>query len=323
MVKAIALVSGGLDSLLAAKLVKDQGIKVICVYFETPFHSGDSARKSAEKNCERMGLPLRVVGAGKDYLEMIENPKHGYGSGMNPCVDCRIYFLRKAGELAKELGAEFVVTGEVVGQRPMSQHMRQLKIVEREAGLEGKLLRPLSAKLLPPTEPERKGRVDREKLLDIRGRSRRKQMELAEKWGIKEYLTPAGGCLLTEKAYSMRLKDLLEHKELDEQDCLLLKLGRHFRLGENKVIVGRNEEENDKLVKLKGQGWLFEVPDIGSPITLLQGPKNKKAIELAAALTARYSDSEGRVGVRYGKNLEKEIVIKPANEKQIQELMLK
>lgn len=307
MVKAIALMSGGLDSILAAKLVKDLGIEVIAVHFETPMHSNSSGRESSERVCRQLGIPLRIVKAGEDYLRMVENPKHGYGSAMNPCVDCRIYFLEKAWELAEKEGAKFIITGEVVGQRPMSQHLPQLRVVERDAGLKGKLLRPLSAKLLPPTEPEEQGWVDRERLLDISGRSRSRQMELAKRYGIKDYPTPAGGCLLTDKRYAAKLRELLEHKRPDERDYELLKLGRHFRVGESKIIVGRNEEENERLTALRGDGWLFEVPDIGSPVTLLEGPKTEEAVETAAALTVRYSDAEGESTVKYGIELEREM----------------
>ncbi|MCD4740171.1 7-cyano-7-deazaguanine synthase [archaeon] len=321
MIKAIAMMSGGLDSILAAKIIKDMGVDVIAVYFDTPVHSSQTGLKSAQKNCKKLGIPLKIVKTGKSYLRMIEKPKHGYGSAMNPCVDCRIYFLKKAREIAKKEGAQFIITGEVIGQRPMSQQMPQLKIVEKESGLEGKLLRPLSAKLLPPTEAEQQGSTDRSKLFDIRGRSRKRQMELAEKLGIKEYPTPAGGCLLTDNKFSAKLKDLLNHKKmLTERDYSLSKIGRHFRIGKNKIIVGRNKEENDSLVSLQNpKDYLFEVPVIGSPTSLLDGPKTEKAIRIAAKLTARYSDSKKElVQVNYGKN--KTIKVKPILDSELKKL---
>lgn len=310
-VKAVALVSGGLDSFIAVKLVKDQGIDVTAVTFKNPFHQGDHI-EMIERNLKKMGVPLKVIELGDDYLEVIEKPKHGYGSGMNPCIDCRSFLIEKAWEFAKQIGAKFLVTGEVVGQRPMSQQRHQLEIIERETGLKGKILRPLSAKLLPPTEAEEGGWINREKLLDIGGRSRKRQLELAKKYGITEYLTPAGGCLLTEEAFARKLKDFLEHGgKLTRREIELLKVGRHFRIGESKIIVGRNEEDNKKLLALKEpDDYAFEVPNVGSPITLLRGSKTEEAIQLAASLTARYSDAkEELVKVRYGKNFENELTV--------------
>lgn len=290
--KALALLSGGLDSILAIKLVLDQGIEVVAVKFILPFVS--EKKDYAAEVATKLGIPLIRITAGEEYLEVVRNPRYGYGSGMNPCIDCRIYMLREAKRLAKEIGARFIVTGDVLGERPMSQHRRALELEEREAGLEKLILRPLSAKLLPETIPEREGWVDRTKLLDIRGRGRRRQIALARNLGLQEdYPTPSGGCLLTSKEFASRLKDLFEHKaKVTPRDLMVLKLGRHFRFGDSKIIVGRNEEENKLLEALKEPSdYLFEVPGLGSPLTLLEGPKSREAIELAARLTARYSDA--------------------------------
>jgi len=300
--KALALLSGGLDSILAVKLVLDQGIDVVAINFITPFQI--SEKKWVDGIKKKFKIPLKTVKLGEDYLKIISKPKFRYGKHMNPCIDCRIFMLKKAKAYAKKINASFIVTGEVLGERPMTQTREALKIIEKEAGLRGKILRPLSAKLLPETDAEKKGWVNREKLLDIKGRSRKRQIELAKKYGIKEYPSPSGGCLLTYKEFSDKVRDLLEHKKkIRMKDIPLLKIGRHFRFDKNKIIVGRNEDENKQLLKLKDTSdYFFEVPGYGSPITLLQGPKTKEAIKEAAALTARYSDSKkSKTKVRYGK----------------------
>ena len=288
--KALALLSGGLDSILAVKLILDQDIDIVGIHFITPFQI--SEKKWVNEITKKFKIFLKTVTLGEDYLKIIMKPKFRYGKHMNPCIDCRIFMLKKAKEYAKKINASFLVTGEVLGERPMTQTRESLDIVEKETGLQGKILRPLSAKLLPKTDAEKKGWVDREKLLDIKGRSRRRQIELAKKYGIKEYPSPAGGCLLTYKEFSDKVKDLIEHKKkIGMKDIPLLKIGRHFRFGKNKIIVGRNEDENKQLLKLKdASDYYFEVPKVGSPITLLKGQKTKKSIERAAVLTARYSD---------------------------------
>lgn len=305
MVKALGLLSGGLDSTLAVKLILDQGIDVEAVKFSSPFCQCDKGGKChAAEAAKKFNIPLKIIFKGEDYLKVLRKPKYGYGSAMNPCIDCRIYTLKKSKEYAKEINADFIFTGEVLGQRPMSQHMRAFNIIEKESGLEGKLLRPLSAKVLPITEAEKNGLVDREKLLGISGRRRKEQIEIANKLEIN-YPCPSGGCLLTEKEFAKKFRDLLEHKKrITTSDLEILKVGRHFRFGKNKIIVGRNEEENNRLVALKQKtDYAFEVPDIGSPITLLQGLKTKEAIMKAAQLTARYSDSKDKeTTVKYGNN---------------------
>jgi len=302
--KALALLSGGLDSTLAVKLVLNQGIDVEAINFVSPFCLCGKGGCGAAEAARRFNIPLKTMSVGEDYLRVIRKPKFGYGKNMNPCIDCRIFMLKKAKKYAKETGAAFIFTGEVLDQRPMSQHKKTLDLIEEEAGLKGKILRPLSAKLLQETELEKKGLVNRERLLDIEGRSRRKQIELAEKLGIRDYPCPAGGCLLTYREFADKMRDLFEHKKaVSLKDVALLKVGRHFRFGKNKIIVGRNESENKILLQIKKEeDYYFEAQGCGSPVTLLQGPKTKRAIEEAARLTAYHSDQKnGRVRVRFGK----------------------
>ncbi|MCW4004858.1 MAG: hypothetical protein NWE95_13205 [Candidatus Bathyarchaeota archaeon] len=305
-VKAVSLFSGGLDSILATELIRRQGIEVIAFNVKTPFGipKKDGASE-AQQAATQLNIPLKILNVDKDYVRMLRNPKHGYGKNLNPCIDCKIFILKKAKKYAKEIGADFLFTGEVLGERPMSQHYPALQIIEKEAGLKGKLLRPLSAKLLPQTEAEKKGLVDRNKLLAIQGRSRKPQFELAKEFGIKTYPSPAGGCLLTCEEYTKKLQDLLTNKKrITTKDIALLRVGRHFRVGKNKIIVGRNEAENKFLSANKDTNdYFFELPDIVGPISLLQGQKTKKAIETAAQLTAFYSDAKtSQAKVAYGKN---------------------
>nr|MDO8081136.1 hypothetical protein [Candidatus Freyarchaeota archaeon] len=320
--KAVALLSGGLDSTLAVKLILDQGINVVALKFSSPFCLCDQGGKChALEAANKFNIPLKTMYKGEDYLKVLRKPKFGYGSGMNPCVDCRIFMLKKAKEYAEEIGAQFIFTGEVLDERPMSQHYKTLKIIEREAGLEGKIVRPLSAKLLPETEAEKMGWVDRNQLLDIRGRSRKPQIALAKKLEITDYPCPSGGCLLTYKEFANKVRDLFKHKKrVTLKDIELLKVGRHFRLGENKFIVGRNEAENKILLRLKNKtDYVFEVPDCGSPITILQDKKLKEAIKFAAKLTAAYSDANGdEVLVKYGRlELSRKITVTPMSEQEL------
>ncbi|MEM2319802.1 MAG: tRNA 4-thiouridine(8) synthase ThiI [Candidatus Bathyarchaeia archaeon] len=325
-VKALALFSGGLDSVLAVKILLNQGVNVEAVNFVTPFTTHKEGENPALKAANKLGVPIRIVSLGRDYLKIVRKPRYGYGKHMNPCIDCRILMLKKAKKIAKENGAQFIFTGEVLGERPMSQNFKALKMIEEEAGLKGKVLRPLSAKLLPLTEAEKRGLVNRDKLLDIRGRSRKRQLALAKEFGITEYEPPAGGCLLTYKEFSAKLRDLLAHKKrILMMDLELLKIGRHFRFGQNKIIVGRNREENEKLLKLKGRNdHFFEAQGCGSPITLLQGPKTRQAIEKAAQLTAYYSDQKtGKVLVKYGREkLEKQIMVDIPSREQVERMRI-
>ncbi len=287
----MGLVSGGLDSALAVKLVLEQGIAVIGYNLRTPFLGGGN-EAVVRTLAENLGIELVVEDAGEDYVELVRSPRYGRGAALNPCVDCHIYMLRRAEALRRERGASFCFTGEVLGQRPMSQWRRQLELIEREAGLEGKLLRPLSAKLLPPTRPEEEGLVDRRKLLDLRGRTRRPQLALAKAYGVAGYSSPAGGCLLTDKNFAARLADAFAHDEYGADDINLLKIGRHFRLPSGaKAIVGRNERENEKILEYLDEGGAaFEIVAVGSPVTLLR-PSREDDWPAGAALTLRYSDA--------------------------------
>ena len=318
-VKALGLFSGGLDSIIAAKIIKQQGIKVELVNFTTPFFSPKNAREMAKQ----VKLPLKVFDVTRDYLKILKNPKHGYGSEMNPCIDCKIFMLKKAKEYAKKIGASFIFTGEVLGERPMSQNTQALKLIEKESGLKEKLLRPLSARLLPITEAEKKW-INRENLLDIQGRRRDRQTGLAKEFGIRNYPRPAGGCLLTQREYACKVRDLIKNKKrISLSDIKLLKIGRHFRIGRSKIIVGRDEKENKELKSLRDSSdYIFEVPKVGSPIAVLQGRKTKEAISLAASLTLHYSDSkENKTLVKYGKkNLSKALLVSDIKSEEIKKL---
>lgn len=320
--KAIGLLSGGLDSTLALKLMVDQGIEVIGLNFTSLFCTCNKCHVVDILKKEK--IPLKVFNKGKEYLKVVRNPKHGHGKGINPCIDCRIFILKIAKKEMKKIGAKFIFTGEVLDQRPMSQYKRAMEIIEKEAGLKGLILRPLSAKLLSETIPEKKKWVDRNKLLAIRGRTRKEQISLANEFNLN-YPCPAGGCMLTQKEFASKVRDLFEHnKKIDMKQMKLLKIGRHFRIKENKIIVGRNENENKMLLELKEKDIVFEVPDIGSPITLLQGKENKKSIEITAQLTAHYSDNKDeKVKVKYGKGkLNKEIIVEQIKEEGIGELRI-
>ncbi len=308
MVTAIGLLSGGLDSVLAVKVLLDAGVDVYCVCFENVFGSRCSV---AVNQAKQLGVPIKLIKLGKKYLDVIRNPKHGTGSGLNPCIDCRIFMLKKAKQYADKIKAKFIFTGDVLGQRPMSQTKSALTFIDRKIGFE--VLRPLSAKLLPKTEIEKKW-VDRKKLLDIEGRTRVRQIKLAKNL---IYSAPAGGCLLCEKLFSLKLKDLFENKEkVDLKDIELLRVGRHFRNGKDKIIVGRNEKENEKLLKLKEKkDIIIMTKEIPGPVTILQG----KDVKLAARITMRYADaSKGNVYV----NGEK-MNVKAIGDKQLEQYRIK
>lgn len=311
-IKAVGLLSGGLDSILATRVIMEQGVEVTPLHVETGLTyerrnrlTGQEEVESsrAERAAERLGLELVTLKAFEDYIPVILNPKYGYGSQMNPCVDCRIFLLRQAKAWMEDHYHQFVFTGEVLGQRPNSQMRRALKIVERESGLEGLLLRPLSAKLLEPTIPEKRGWVEREELYDFHGRSRKPEMALAEELGIKEYPQPAGGCcFLVDEAYSRRLQDFLRHEgpqALSTEQASLLSVGRHLRLPSNrKVIVGRYKEENAYIATQGEQGVLMTTIDKAGPTTLVVGDPREREIEQAAQITARYSGARGETAAR-------------------------
>jgi len=296
--KAIALLSGGLDSTLAAKIVIEQGIELEALNFLTVFctctNRGETCLAS-QKAVDALGIPLRVFNVSEEYLNVVKNPKHGYGSNMNPCIDCRIFMLKKTKSYMEEVGASFVVTGEVLGQRPMSQRRDAMRLIEKEAGLVGFIMRPLSAKYLPITVPEKEGWLDREKLLNIQGRSRKPQMRLAEHFGIRDYPCPAGGCLLTDPGFAKRMKDMIVHEpHFALNDVHLLKIGRHFRFSPKlKLVVGRNEEENQKIKTFsQDEDILFKTSRYPGPLSLLRGEADGMEMERAASITVRYSKAK-------------------------------
>jgi tRNA U34 2-thiouridine synthase MnmA/TrmU len=315
MAKAIGLLSGGLDSTLAVKIIIEQGIEVMVLHFVTPFCTctRNGCRNAAKVVAERWGIEIKVIGVKDEYIKLVKNPRFGYGRNMNPCIDCRIYMFSQARRYLEETGADFVFTGEVLGERPMSQNLRAMKIIEKESGLEGRLLRPLCAKHLPPTIVEKRGIVDRDRLLSITGRSRKPQISLAQSLGIDDYPCPAGGCRLTDPNFAKRLKEAFEHNEDSLVDITLLRYGRHFRLASGaKVIVGRNEEENKILESFASENRiLLEVKDVKGPIALMYKHNGEEDIELGARICLADSDYKGneKTMVRVGEN--KEILVRP------------
>ncbi len=296
--KALALISGGLDSQLAAKIVGGEGVEVIGATVNTGFNE-EGSEEIFERIREDLGVEIRHLSLKEDdYLKIIKSPEHGYGSAMNPCLDCRILVLKEAKEYMERISADFAVTGEVVGQRPMSQRRETLELVRKESSLGDRLLRPLSAKLLPPTLPEKEGWVDRDELLDIQGRSRERQLELADQWGLEHYTQPAGGCLLTEEEFGHRIQEVFGHRGKEEtrmRQLKVLKFGRHFRLPEGaKAIIGRDEEENEKLKKFLPHYWSIRVANFPGPLTLISEGATEEEVILASRLTGRYSQGRNQ-----------------------------
>ena len=289
--KALSVFSGGLDSILAADIIRRQGIEVQAVFFETPFFTSSRAKATAGA----AHLPLRIIDITDRHLGVVKDPPHGYGGNMNPCIDCHALMFRIAGEMMVKEGAGFIITGEVLGQRPMSQNRGALSIIDRESGMEGLILRPLSAKHLPVTVPEEKGWVKRDEMMDFSGRSRKPQFELAGRFNITNYPSPAGGCLLTEEAFSRRLKDLMSfNPDFEVRDIELLKIGRHFRIGPGtKLVIGRKEDENDIIgTSAREDDLLITTPSVPGPSALLMGEITQLTEGLAAVLTVSYSDAK-------------------------------
>jgi tRNA-specific 2-thiouridylase len=290
-VRALSLMSGGLDSMLAARVLLDQGIEVKGITFDTPFFGPEGARRAADQ----LGIFLLVVDIGADHLEMLKNPKYGYGRQMNPCIDCHALMLNRAGRIMDEEGFDLLSTGEVLGQRPMSQRKDALRAVEKLSGYQGYILRPLSAKLLPETIPEQEGKVDRQRLLDIRGRSRKRQMALAAHYSLKEYASPGGGCMLTKAGFAERLRDLLATQQnVGIREVELLKWGRQLRLpGGKRLVVGRVHGDNLKLQELaREEDIVLRVKGVPGPTGLIAAMAQKREVELAANVVAAYSDAE-------------------------------
>jgi len=311
--KAVALISGGLDSLLAAKVIQDQGVHVEGINFFTGFcvegHTHAIRKKDKAKPkrnnalwvAEQLGIKLHIVDIVEEYKDILLHPRHGYGANLNPCLDCKIFMVHKALEWMERHGFDFIITGEVVGQRPKSQRADTMPVVAQESGAEERLLRPLCAKNLPPTLPEREGWVDREQLFDFSGRSRKPQMALADELGLEEYAQPAGGCcFLTDAAYSRKLADLWQahgNREYDLDDIMLLKVGRHIRPAPTyKLIVGREEGENRFLEGYRKRFLHMHTTSHNGPLVLVDGEVDEAALELAARIAARYS--QGRTAER-------------------------
>jgi len=288
-VRALGLCSGGLDSMLAGLVLRDQGIHVEWITFETPFFSARKARRAAEQT----GIELHVQDLTPEYLVLIKDPPAGFGKNMNPCMDCHSLMFRKAGEFMQAGGFDFLFSGEVVGQRPMSQNANSLRYVAKHSGFDSAILRPLSALRLPPTPMEQQGLVDRDRLLDFSGRSRKPQMALARKFGITDYPTPAGGCLLTDPGYSRRLKDLFDHDvELTPGALHLLKYGRHMRLNPaSKIIVGRTQQDNEQIMRHCDlqRDAVIKTNGYPGPTVILPGGGPKEVLFLAGAICAGYS----------------------------------
>jgi tRNA-uridine 2-sulfurtransferase len=303
--KAVALISGGLDSMLATRVILEQGIHVEGINFYTGFcveghthairreHQNKPKRNNALWVAEQLGIKLHIIEVIEEYKKVVINPKHGYGAHLNPCLDCKGFMVGKAREWMEQNGFDFIITGEVIGQRPMSQRRDTLPVVARESGAFERLLRPLCAKLLAPTLPEREGWVDRDKLLDFNGRSRKPQMALAQRYGFSDYAQPAGGCcFLTNEQYSHKLADMWAargQKDYELEDILLLKVGRHLRPRPHfKLIVARDDGENNFLLGFRKRYVHLHAVSHAGPLALIDGPVDENDLELAARLTARF-----------------------------------
>jgi hypothetical protein len=333
--RALGMISGGLDSVLAVAVLKKLGVEVTGLHFLNGFGAGslrkrvcgkmsfaEIASEKKEMLEKKLGIPVRVIDVSEEFLGVLSSPRFGYGKNINPCIDCRIFLLEKARKIMEAEGFDFIFTGEVLGQRPMSQHLRAMKQVEKQSGLKGRLLRPLCARLLAATEPEKEGLVDREKLLDIQGRSRKRQMQLAEELEIGEYATPAGGCTLTDENYARKYNDLISHGTVVTcEDTVLISMGRHLRLSDGvKVVVGRRELENDYLESAWGVHVNLTTLDHPGPITVIIGDPSEEEIMQAAAITARYSDGKReesvRVSVTNGQEVS-EMTVAPATDEDL------
>ncbi|MHB1846940.1 MAG: thiamine biosynthesis protein [Deltaproteobacteria bacterium] len=330
----IGMISGGLDSTLSLHLLRDQGVRIKAINFYTGFcitetqrrlggrhKDGKIPRNEALRAGADLGVEVELVDISESgYLDIVANPRYGYGANANPCIDCRVFMMSRAREIMEREGADFVFTGEVLGQRPKSQRRDSLALIEKQSGLTGRLLRPLSAKLLPPTIPELEGKIDREKLLGISGRGRKPQIELAARLGVTDFPQPAGGCcFLTDESFGRKFHDLLDHREvrkIDKEEIVLLATGRHFRLAEQvKLVVGRTDGENHVLERYADERrWRLETPDHMGPLALVEGEPDYEQRLLASRIVARYgqgrAEAEVRVAWRRGED-EDQLVVPP------------
>jgi len=323
--KCLALFSGGLDSLLAVKHMEKLGYTVIPIFFETPFFEATSALKVAQSN----GIDLQVINVMPEYLDVLKNPRYGYGKNMNPCVDCHGFMFRKAAEMMQEYGADFLISGEVIGQRPKSQRKDSMNAVAKLSGVKDLLVRPLCQRFLADTLPIREGWVDKAELLDIQGRARYRQLELAKEYGVIEFQNPAGGCKLTDIKYSRKLKDLLVHDQINDKNIKFLNYGRHFRLNENtRLVVGRNMEENEHLSLITTDELVVKAVDYHGPLGIIckDGEVTENEIEMAARIVLRYNNKVERESeVGWGKNfaLNNIIKVEKYTPEEVEDLMIK
>ncbi|MFN4227297.1 MAG: tRNA 4-thiouridine(8) synthase ThiI [Candidatus Ratteibacteria bacterium] len=310
---AVGLISGGLDSVLALQLIKEQGFEIIGIFIKTPFISkfGEPTIKNLERISNEMNFKLMIIEVENDYIEIVRNPIYGYGKNLNPCIDCHIYMLKKAKEIMEKESADFIFTGEVLGQRGKSQNLNALKIIEQESSLKGKLLRPLTALNLPPTEVEKKGVIKRELLLGIKGRERKLQLHLAEMKNLKYFGTPSGGCLLTDKIFCKKLKDLFENSEkINLKDCYILQIGRHFRISKKtKLIITRDEIEAKKIIDFCNKDDIIILSEDSPEIVgIIKGEIDNLVFEI-------YGSYLRKNGICTLKNLKGEIIEKVVVEK--------
>jgi len=326
LTKVLAMISGGLDSILAARLIKEQGIEVTGICFKSYFFGPESAIRMAKQ----IDIPLIVIDFSKEHLDMVINPKHGHGKNMNPCIDCHAMMMKYSGELLEKYNADFIITGEVLNQRPMSQNRSALDVVKKESGYADKILRPLCALNLPPTKMELEGLVDREKLLNISGRSRKEQMELAKKWGIVDYPSPAGGCKLTEPNFSKRLQDLVSHEANPSENSIkLLNFGRHMRISDNAKIISTRTGEEAKDIKqyLTEDDYTFLARDYNGSMVIITGNPGKEDIEFAERVTGRYCKGKDQkeIAVKYGHYLhvlDTVVTSEPAKDSEIEKHLI-
>ena len=301
--KAIALLSGGLDSSLAIRAIQHQGIEVVGLHCVIPFlrHETETVcESSAQKIAEQLTCRLRVLDISEEFLSVLKDPSHGYGKNLNPCIDCKILMLKKAKQVMLEEGAQFVITGEVVNQRPMSQHLRSLQEIEKESGLTGLLVRPLSALVLPKTIPQEKGWLKEGYLFDISGRARSRQIELADQWGLKDYPWPGGGCRLTDTSFCHRISDLMAYDALSVENVKLAKRGRFFRINPRSfLIVGRDETENGMLgAQVMLNDTVFYPYVLSGPTAVGRGPMDEEEVITCSRIVARYTQRQEKIEIK-------------------------